>query len=218
MTFATSLALTTSPPMPVGTLSSPASIDMVGMASDHTSLDSGRPSPAASLNTYLCFFLKEPCSAMFLQDHPDLSFLNITVVLLLKHYIRCHFDRYCGHNKAFFQLIFSDRVCEGPLPIGQVSVCLPCQRSKGRRHVRAPLGYLQPPNTRFRHIHVDQAGRRFTDILTCIDWFSRWAEAIPVVLNWKTWELRSRYKSNVKQIYCCAVNSNNQNHDLYVYC
>ncbi|XP_014785948.1 uncharacterized protein K02A2.6-like [Octopus bimaculoides] len=64
--------------------------------------------------------------------------------------------------------------------------CAKCQRSKVYRHICAPLGQFSPPETRFRHIHIDLVGpwpvsRGFSYILTSVDRFFRWPEAIPIV-------------------------------------
>jgi hypothetical protein len=63
--------------------------------------------------------------------------------------------------------------------------CIPCQRSKVHRHVRAPLAKYDPPTTRFDHVNVDLVGplppsRGYTYLFTMVDRFTRWPEAIPL--------------------------------------
>ena len=63
--------------------------------------------------------------------------------------------------------------------------CIACQSSKIQTHIRAPLEKFSVPQRRFDHIHVDLVGplppsNGFTHLLTVVDRFSRWPEAIPL--------------------------------------
>lgn len=63
--------------------------------------------------------------------------------------------------------------------------CIACQSSKVQTHIRAPLERISMPQRRFDHIHVDLVGplppsNGYTHLLTVVDRFSRWPEAIPL--------------------------------------
>ena len=61
-----------------------------------------------------------------------------------------------------------------------------CQTTKISRHNKPFFGKFTEPNERFYHVHIDIVGPSpyydgFKYLLTCVERFMRWPEAIPLV-------------------------------------
>jgi cleavage and polyadenylation specificity factor subunit 1 len=63
--------------------------------------------------------------------------------------------------------------------------CIACQTSKVTKHNITPIGAFPTQSERFEHVHIDLVGplptsAGYTYLLTCLDRFSRFPEAIPL--------------------------------------
>ncbi|BHF68522.1 hypothetical protein SprV_0301155800 [Sparganum proliferum] len=64
-------------------------------------------------------------------------------------------------------------------------LCLSCQRNKVQRHNKYPPSIIPSPDARFSHVNLDVVGLLppsdcFTHLLTCVDRYTHWADAIPL--------------------------------------
>ncbi|KAG8185162.1 hypothetical protein JTE90_005141 [Oedothorax gibbosus] len=63
--------------------------------------------------------------------------------------------------------------------------CIACQKSKVNRHTKTKFKEFPAPDARFSHIHIDIVGplppsQEFRYVLTCVDRYTKWPEAIPL--------------------------------------
>ena len=64
--------------------------------------------------------------------------------------------------------------------------CVQCQRAKVQQHTVSSYSTFTTPDAQFHYIHIDIAGplppsSGYSHILTCIDRFTCWTEALPLV-------------------------------------
>ncbi|GBM39203.1 Gag-Pol polyprotein [Araneus ventricosus] len=91
----------------------------------------------------------------------------------------------------------------------------PCQRSKVQRHTKAPLGTFSLSNVRFQQIHIDIVGQLppsdcYIYLLTMIDRFSRWPEAIPIADMQTKTICRAIFQTWISRFGCPSIITTDQ--------
>ena len=173
--------------LPINSLFSPSDIDLRQMTLDQPRLDTldlSSPEFATCKFTYL------PVPIADTQIIGDTSTDAPRTLVLMTHR-RVVFDtlHQLAHPgpKATVKLI-SDRFFWPNMRrdiTARTRSCVSCQKSKVHKHICAPLGTFSASDARFSHVHIDLVGpwpisQGFTYLLTCIDRFTRWPEAIPL--------------------------------------
>ena len=111
------------------------------------------------------------------------------VPLQLRKQIFDHFHNLC-HSPAAPTRIAIEREYFWPAMRNDVArwcaECIPCQQAKVTRHIKIPPVQIPVPNVRFSHVNIDLVGplppspEGFRHLLTMMDRFTRWPEAIPL--------------------------------------
>ena len=86
-------------------------------------------------------------------------------------------------------------------------LCIQCQRNKIHKHIRTPIHKIKMPDAKFAHIHIDivgpliiSEGKRY--LLTIIDRFSRFCEAIPIADLHTSTIIRTLYDGWITKFGC----------------
>ena len=108
--------------------------------------------------------LLAPKTVNQLHSHPNIA--GITVAMATGHVIACNLLEVSTSQDFTFTYQM-------------------CQKAKMYRHTKAPIGTFANPDARFDHIHLNilrplPASINNKYLLTCIDRFTHWPEAIPI--------------------------------------
>ncbi|GBL92522.1 hypothetical protein AVEN_174778-1 [Araneus ventricosus] len=100
--------------------------------------------------------------------------------------VTLHCDVSLGRIRPFVPENFRREVFTNLHSLSHPGIRASCQQAKVSRHTRSKLSHFVPPSARFEHVHIDLVGplppsEGFRYCLTCVDRFSKWPEAFPLV-------------------------------------